>query len=732
MIAKLIKMRRSANSPARERTSADLRQAVFALTQYITDADPYALIESAHGEVLSITDYALAIEEAGIEPGEKVEAFGARNLVGDDLAAWQAQMLAVSARAPKMKSPMLHIILSLRETEGWTPAQREEAIDVVLEMLGLEQCQTVWSEHSNTVNPHLHLAVVRVDPATGRAAGSDWLIDDLHQAIAILDERHGRTREEGALYIAREGAVHDAASGVMVRDAAGKYIPDWRQHAERKRDRLGADFAHRRAALVTAAGKARNWAELHRAFAGLDAIYDSAGSGARIGIAGRSEKASSVDDSLKRGALEKRFGPFVLDAHRLDPLYEAFMGKVRGQLADLRARREAECERLDGWAGAMKEGLGEAKHRLIRQAIDREAADARRALQLAFKAAIAECIGQRLSRDKWIEAGRPPYREVASPALILPCPETSEERSGTMQSRFRCQSQEWETIYVDERGEALFTDRGVVFLVHKIDRQDAIDDVLLMAAGRWGRISLSGTDEFLKVASARAAALGIEADLPETFRARQQSAEEGKSAQQPSPPIAPDEELSPQERLERAIKLVRSQPALPLRRAPVYSPQWSGRPECGPLEIVRDRSLQGVEKAAIQSAMSIDWKDEMQIELEHRRRQFLAMLQAHLLQSGIERLPQRFEEVEELLPKDKAIRLAARVASKDWDFREMLRQLRERELERSVSREKPAQKLEQNGKPADRNSAAQGIDDDGYTAAQLAHFMHSRGIGSSR
>ena len=156
MIGKIIQMHRpraKRGALVHQPPIAHLRDSVFALTRYIVDANPHALIQQ-EGNILALTDYALAMKHAGSEPGEKVEAHGARNLVGDDLLSWQAQMLAVAARAPKVRAPLTHIILSLHEGERWTEHQRDEAITLVLETLGLERCQTVWAEHSNTANPH--------------------------------------------------------------------------------------------------------------------------------------------------------------------------------------------------------------------------------------------------------------------------------------------------------------------------------------------------------------------------------------------------------------------------------------------------------------------------------------------------------------------------------------------------------------------------------------------------
>lgn len=100
MIGKVIWMR----SASAARTSHARRKAVastiMALSVYVVDARPHDLVSMTHRDILSLTDYAVAVRENGMEPGEKVVAFGTRNLLGSDLREWQTQMLATCAVAP--------------------------------------------------------------------------------------------------------------------------------------------------------------------------------------------------------------------------------------------------------------------------------------------------------------------------------------------------------------------------------------------------------------------------------------------------------------------------------------------------------------------------------------------------------------------------------------------------------------------------------------------------------
>ena len=180
MIGKLIRM---------EQQSCDLAQIkanVFALTRYVIDADPRDLSELARDHIISLSDYALAVGGAGDEPGEKVEAFGAVNLEGDSLQQWQAQMVAVAARATKGSNLLVHIILSVREDEHFTEYERTAAIETTISGLGLQNCPYVWAEHGNTKkSASAHCGASR--RSGDRSSGWHWLA---HRRSAPTSRNH--------------------------------------------------------------------------------------------------------------------------------------------------------------------------------------------------------------------------------------------------------------------------------------------------------------------------------------------------------------------------------------------------------------------------------------------------------------------------------------------------------------------------------------------------------------
>lgn len=429
MIGKLIRMKRRVLPHGKASTTylQALKRSVIGLTRYVVDAHPEDL-KSAGANVIALTDYALEAEAFGAEPGEKVEAFGARNLVGGNLRDWQMQMLAVVASNPRIQEPILHLMLSLRSSECWTAEQREEAIDIVVQTMGLEDCQLIWSEHGNTTNPHIHLAVVPIHPATGKKAGGSWPIDDLHQALALIDERQGRIREQNAIYEARGGVVYHVETGLMVRTADGTYLADWRSKARDISEQATSEMLRLRSTLLEITEESNSWSHLHRKLAEFNIAYDRKGSGAQISVGQSRTKASTIHRSLSVKVLEKRWGPFEPDLSRLDAGYEAYCHSLSRQLSDLRKQRDTTAKDIHTWASSLIAKYCTSKAVILRKAIRAEEAAAKQAMKDAYASAIKQCTDQRLTYEKWTERGQPDFKVVAAPIIMRPGDIASDEQ----------------------------------------------------------------------------------------------------------------------------------------------------------------------------------------------------------------------------------------------------------------------------------------------------------------
>ena len=84
-------------------------------------------------------------------------------------------LAGISARGRKLRNPYTHLVLSWPEGAE-APPQREmlSAIAGALDSIGLDDRHyAVCAAHTDTACPHVHVAVSRVDPETGRAVNLD-------------------------------------------------------------------------------------------------------------------------------------------------------------------------------------------------------------------------------------------------------------------------------------------------------------------------------------------------------------------------------------------------------------------------------------------------------------------------------------------------------------------------------------------------------------------------------
>jgi hypothetical protein len=504
MIVKLIRMSRQDSLSGR-------RDTVYALTRYVTDADPWSRTLLDRDPVRSLSEYLVHSRAHGVEPGEKAGVIGTRNLRSHDLRGQQVEMVAIIDSAPRVDVPLLHIILSWQAGEIPNSGQLADTVNTVLTTTGLSTCPAIYAEHTNTSHRHLHIAIARIDPVDRRAAGSEWLIEDLHQSVAILEERHGWAAEPNALYYARNGIVFDAgfregrACGEkMVRDASGCFITnrDWRG--------LPSDLVEHCDAALQASRQAGSWEAFHRLIEAHGIAYRKKGSGARIHADTVSVKASTMAPGLALRKLEARWGGFIAHPHDRNAGHDAYREAHAAQLKALRTDRAAAQARLDEWFTRQLALVVIPRNGRIAAAMRAERKAARQALDDAFSSAIAACVEARhVTVESWRAAGSPSHLpSVETPSLLMPG-DRLPERPSAPPTGLRAEHHAWSTRYYDNVGRLVFTDHRTVIVVHRARDENGVDAALTMAAARWGTVRVTGSESFMQLCAERAYRLGI-------------------------------------------------------------------------------------------------------------------------------------------------------------------------------------------------------------------------------
>ena len=193
-----------------------------------------------------------------------------------------------------------HLVIAFRD-ERPSPAACRDIERHFAEALGFGEHQRIAATHENTGNYHMHVAINRIHPVTGKGHWPEHDFRTLELACREMEEKHGLKVDRG-----RSDAQERKRQPIAARDLEARtwersfYTHVREQHREGLRQALES---------------ARNWNELHRAFGERDLNFKVRGAGLAIVSAGGKHhlKASALGRAFSRAALEDRFGPFQAD-----------------------------------------------------------------------------------------------------------------------------------------------------------------------------------------------------------------------------------------------------------------------------------------------------------------------------------------------------------------------------------------------------------------------------------
>ena len=239
-------------------------------------------------------------------PQEKIEYAGGRGFLSATHTGQKVEMVALARESVHSDMPVQHWMFSWQEGEQPTREQVEEVVDMFLEKMWLVGHQTVYGLHYDTDNYHLHIAVNRMNPETGKVIRphSGFDIREAHKLVPFIESRQGWASEENPMYAVLENgelARRRTAREVKPKPAALNF-----EHAtgEKSAQRIAQERGH------DIIKNAQSWAELYEKLAGVGLRFKKKGSGAIIFVGDIAVKASSVDRAFSMGKLCKRLGDF--------------------------------------------------------------------------------------------------------------------------------------------------------------------------------------------------------------------------------------------------------------------------------------------------------------------------------------------------------------------------------------------------------------------------------------
>ncbi|MDR1136944.1 MAG: relaxase/mobilization nuclease domain-containing protein, partial [Synergistaceae bacterium] len=237
---------------------------------------------------------------------DKVEYVNTLDIFEPSMAIQEMEALALENT--RSADPVFNCILSWRENEMPSHEQVDEAVQIVLNELGLEGCQVHYALHRNTENLHMHICVNRIDPETYKARdpAHGWTKKALEKAARKIELAQGWEIERSGRYVVTEdGEIHEKTDGRWDRTKLSQTARDIEAHtAEKSAERI----AHETAAPIIR--EAKSWEELHKMLAEQGIAFDRKGSGAILRVGDTIVKASQAGRDISLSKLERRLGTF--------------------------------------------------------------------------------------------------------------------------------------------------------------------------------------------------------------------------------------------------------------------------------------------------------------------------------------------------------------------------------------------------------------------------------------
>ncbi|MDP2699922.1 TraI/MobA(P) family conjugative relaxase [Thalassospira sp.] len=240
---------------------------------------------------------------AAKEPGEKLDKFWIANCGAgetlDDLDLAILEVNAVRRLKPNVDDKTYHMMVSFRpgEKERLSEQDLKDIAKAYIDALGFSEHQYVAGTHTNTDNFHMHLAINKVHPATLQVVSPSHDYRKRDRVSRELEKKYG-------LFVDKGKGKHALNQPKLSPSARTYETHTWQESFQNH-------VLQHREAILEKINDAEAWADLHKTLAEYDIELKKRGNGfVLVGPDGQGMKASALDRSMSKAALEKKLGDF--------------------------------------------------------------------------------------------------------------------------------------------------------------------------------------------------------------------------------------------------------------------------------------------------------------------------------------------------------------------------------------------------------------------------------------
>ena len=447
------------------------------------------------------------------------------------------EMEGLSYENVRSKNPAFHFILSWRSYESPTNEQVDEAVDIALKELNLEDCQSLWALQKDTENLHVHVVVNRISPETFKAVrpAQGWTKKALERAARKIEFTQGWEIEQSGRYVVdSSGNIHEKIE-MRADSKLSQKARDIEAHT-------GSESIERIAKreILPILESADSWENLHSKLSECGACLERRGKGAVLNFCGTVLKLSIISRKYSFTQLEHRLGACItLDKHNINleksfiktPVVadvknswqdyqlekEKYLEAKKSAIKNLRLKQKLERESLHDvqkskWQ-ELKRGSWEGKGRdlnYLRQLVSFIYKKEQLNLRDEQKQEMLELKSHYLQRfpsfKKWLleQEREEDYKKYRFPGAFILSPAQSGVFSVELPKEFDLRN------YFPRRGSggsvlycragkftADFSDMGKRIVLNKKSlTEESVLSALQLANAKWGATQINGSDEY--------------------------------------------------------------------------------------------------------------------------------------------------------------------------------------------------------------------------------------------
>ena len=485
---------------------------------------------------------------------------GMKNLYSPPEKAY-LEMEGLSYENPRCKNPVLHFILSWRDYETPTNEQVDEAVNIALKELDLQDCQALWALQSDTDNLHVHVAVNRISPETLKPIhpAGGWTKKALERAARKIEFSQGWEIEQTGRYeINSSGQIFERKE--ILTSEISQTARDIEAHTgEESFERL----AKRETAEILESAK--SWDELHQNLALKGFELERKGNGAVLKQGEKAVKLSHVSRNSRKNYIIIQTSAKILQgknqAGQKNLSWEKYQAEKRDYLAKkssvlkkLRERQKQERESLSllhkerrkklfskSWSGKGNE-LNQLRS-LFAFAHQKERLELRERQNYEMQELKSRFLKRFPSFKDWLTAqnNEDLYQLYRYPGQFVLSPEQSGIKTSENSRKIDLRDYQarrgagCKVLYCrDGSFTADFSDMGRRIILNKKKlTEESVAAALQLANQKWGATVITGNDEYKELCVKAAVKYGLKLANPDLAEEVEQRKHAQRQTQSP-------------------------------------------------------------------------------------------------------------------------------------------------------------------------------------------------------